>query len=171
MIPLIQEKSELYQKFIQVNKGPHGPTYLNDIGGLPNDIKVGEAMRDFTGEEISTNYAMNFSMANSQKRQEIILSKWGFSCQCKRCLEEKSDGIITNEIYEKFDQLKNEAKLLQNDYYNNPKKKFRMNKILEEAICYKEMYDLAREKNASRSFIINTIIDNGFDAAVQGKGI
>ena len=39
---------------------------------------------------------------------------------------------------------------------------------MKEIICHEEMYNLAKMKHVSRSFIIDHILDNGFDASVQG---
>ena len=80
------------------------------------------------------------------------------------CLEEKLDN--QDEIYEKFQQLKEEANQLLSD--SKEIESFQIDKICKEIFCYKEMYKLAKEKKAARSFIIYEILDNGFNAAVQG---
>ena len=114
------------------------------------------------GDEITVNYAMNHSMANLATRQEKLLN-WGFNCQCDRCIEEKSNDNDV-EVYKKFENFKMEVKKLKNEC----KKEFQPDKVIKEIICYEEMYNLAKIKHVSRSFIIDHILDNGFDASVQG---
>ena len=38
-----------------------------------------------------------------------------------------------------------------------------------EPPLFKEMYKLAKDKKASRMFIVNEILDDGFNASAQGK--
>ena len=44
----------------------------------------------------------------------------------------------------------------------------RLENIKKEVICHKEMYKLAKEKKAARIFIVHEILDDGFNASVQG---
>ena len=38
-----------------------------------------------------------------------------------------------------------------------------------EPPLFKEMYKLAKDKKASRMFIVNEILDDGFNASAQGR--
>ena len=38
-----------------------------------------------------------------------------------------------------------------------------------ELPLFKEMYKLAKDKKASRMFIVNEILDDGFNASAQGR--
>ena len=117
------------------------------------------------GEEITINYDdVELSMKTYKSRQDYLFLNWGFDCKCEMCLEEKLDN--QDEIYEKFQQLKEEANQLLSD--SKKIESFQIDKICKEIFCYKEMYKLAKEKKAARSFIIYEILDNGFNAAVQG---
>ena len=44
----------------------------------------------------------------------------------------------------------------------------RLENIKKEVVCHKEMYKLAKEKKAPRIFIVHEILDDGFNASVQG---
>ena len=71
-----------------------------------------------------------------------------------------------NGFYERYKELKQEVKQLK-DECKNPYN-FTLKKIMREMHCHKEMYEMAREKKASRSFIVNIILDEGFDVGAQG---
>ena len=50
---------------------------------------------------------------------------------------------------------------------NNPLQ-FGLENMRREVQCYKEMYELANQKQASILFILSDIIKKGFNAAAQG---
>lgn len=117
------------------------------------------------GEEITINYDdMELSMKSFKSRQDYLFLNWGFHCQCDMCHEEKLDN--QDEIYKKFQRLKQDANKLLSE--NKNLESLELEKICKEIFCYKEMYKLAKEKRAPRSFIVYEILDNGFNAAVQG---
>ena len=119
------------------------------------------------GEEITINYDdMELSMKSYKTRQNYLFLNWGFHCQCDMCQEEEIDANNLDEKYEKFQQLKQEANTLLSE--SKSLESFQLEKICKEIFCYKEMYKLAKEKKAPRSFIVYEILDNGFNAAVQG---
>ena len=116
------------------------------------------------GEEITINYIPHkISMKNFKTRQEILLNGWEFNCMCKLCMEE---GNSNDEKYEKFAKLQQEAEILSGDETNSWI--YQLEKIKKEVSCYKEMYKLAKEKNVSREYIINYILNPAVDAATQG---
>ena len=78
---------------------------------------------------------------------------------------QSASGYPVTEKYEKFEKLKIKAKELQE--MSNGSFPLLEN-VKEEILCYKEMYKLAKEKKASRIFILKEIMDKGFDAALQG---
>ena len=45
---------------------------------------------------------------------------------------------------------------------------FQYENTKKEIICYKEMYKLAKVKNTSKTLIVKEILEDGFNAAVQG---
>ena len=116
------------------------------------------------GEEITINYKpFEISMKNFKTRQEYLLDGWEFNCMCNLCKEE---GDSDDKNYEKFAKLQQEAEILSGDETNSWI--YQLEKIKKEVSCYKEMYKLAKEKNVSRLFIIDYILNPAFDAAVQG---
>ena len=96
-------------------------------------------------------------------RQQLLFDGWDFKCMCNLCVAE---GDSNNELYEKFEKLQQEAEVLGRDETNSWF--YQLEKIKKEVSCYKEMYKLAKEKNASRGFILTTILKHGFTAATQG---
>jgi len=112
-----------------------------------------------TGDEITVNYAWDHSMDNFETRQKNLLN-WGFECLCDRCNEEKLD--CDAELYMKFDGIKKEAKKIVDI------KGFSIEKVMKELNCYEELYKIAKGKKASWSFLIDSILDDGFNASVQG---
>ena len=116
------------------------------------------------GEEITINYLPHkISMKNVKTRQEYLLNGWKFNCMCNLCIEE---GDSSDEKYEEFAKLQEEAEILSGDETNSWI--YQLEKIKKEVSCYKEMYKLAKEKNVSREFIINYILNPAIDAATQG---
>ena len=116
------------------------------------------------GEEITINYKpTEISMKNFKTRQEYLLDGWEFNCMCNLCKEE---GDSDDKNYEKFAKLQQEAEILSGDETNSWI--YQLEKIKKEVSCYKEMYNLAKEKKVSREFIINYILNPAFGAATQG---
>ena len=116
------------------------------------------------GEEITINYnPTEISMKKFRARQQLLFDGWDFKCMCNLCAEE---GDSHNELYENFAKLRQEAEILGRDETNSWF--HQLEKIKKEVSCYKKMYKLAKEKNASRGFILTTILKHGFTAAAQG---
>merc|ERR1712156_372053 len=81
------------------------------------------------GEEITINYDdVELSMKTYKNRQDYLFLNWGFDCKCEMCLEEKLDN--QDEIYEKFQQLKEEANQLLSD--SKKIESFQIDKICKE---------------------------------------
>lgn len=117
------------------------------------------------GEEITINYSWKqVSMKNLKARQEFLLSNWGFKCCCDICQDEET--TTDNENYEHFERLKLQTEKLRK--VSNTPGSFRLTLIKKEVVCHKEMLKLAKEKRTSKAFIVNEILDSGFNAAVQG---
>ena len=89
---------------------------------------------------------------------------WKFNCNCPLCEEETEN--CQDEKYEKFETLKQDAEALF-EQSSNPFH-FGVENMRREVQLYKEMYKLAKEKQASRMFILSDILKEGFNAAVQG---
>ena len=118
------------------------------------------------GEEININYHWEgLSMRNLKTRQSLLHGKWGFKCCCDICKEE--EVTPDDEKYELFEKLNSEIKnCMQNQQRQD--RMARLETIKKELVCHKEMYKLAKNKKAPRTFIVNEILDDGFNAAVQG---
>jgi hypothetical protein len=117
------------------------------------------------GKEITVRYgSSNLEMKNFKIRQEHLWMGWKFNCCCPLCEEEAEN--CHDEKYENFESLKQEAETLFRQS-NNPLH-FGLDNMRREVQCYKEMYELAEEKQASRMFILSDIVKEGFNAAVQG---
>ena len=119
-----------------------------------------------TGEEITLSYNWKqLSMKDLKTRQNSLLFNWGFKCCCDICKEEEvkpDDGK-----YQLFEKLLQEVKkCMQNQQHKN--RNAHLENIKKEVICHKEMYKLAKDKRAPRTFIVNEILDDGFNASVQG---
>ena len=78
--------------------------------------------------------------------------------RCLLCEEEifKPD----DEKYEKFDKISEEVENLKSDRENYPIKDTH-EKLNREIFCYKEMYKFAKEKQASRQYLLNDILVPG----------
>lgn len=118
------------------------------------------------GEEITLTYNWKqLAMKNWKTRQDNLWYNWGFKCCCDVCKEEESNP--DQKTYQIYEQLQQEVrKCLENQ--KNQDKVARLDNIKREVTCHKEMYKLAKEKKASRMFIVNDILDDGFNAAAQG---
>ena len=118
------------------------------------------------GEEITINYHWEgLSMKDLDTRQELLLSKWGFKCCCQVCKDEEKHQETA--IYKSFEQLQlNVKECITNQ--RKPDSAGRLENIKKEVTCHKQMYKLAKDKKAPRTFIVNEILDDGFNAAVQG---
>ena len=117
------------------------------------------------GEEITVRYgSSHIEMKNLKTRQEYLSMCWKFDCNCPLCEEETEN--CQDEKYEKFELLKQEAEALF-EQSSNPFH-FGVENMKREVQLYKEMYKLAKEKQASRMFILSDILKEGFNAAVQG---
>ena len=115
------------------------------------------------GEEITVRYgSSHIIMKNLKTRQEYLSMGWKFNCDCPLCEEEAEN--CEDEKYEKFELLKQEAEALyeQSNIFQS------IGNMRREVQCYKEMYKLAKEKQATRIFILSDILKEGFNAAVQG---
>jgi len=122
--------------------------------------------RIYPGDEISINYGWKqISMKNLKMRQNFLLANWGFQCSCRLCQYEKLNHP-DEEKYENFAKLQQQSKKLLE--VAKTAGQVRLAIIKKEVTCYKEMYKLAEQKNCSKAFIVNEILDNGFNAAVQG---
>ena len=117
------------------------------------------------GEEITIRYgSSHIEMKNLLTRQEYLSMLWKFDCNCPLCEEETEN--CQDEKYEKFESLKQEAEALYQQ--SSHPFHFGVENMRREVQIYKEMYNLAKEKRASRMFILSSILTEGFNAAVQG---
>ena len=117
------------------------------------------------GEEITLNYAFkDVTMKSFKTRQKILLSNWGFHCCCHICKEGE------DEKYHMFEELQKEAQKLDmlKNLRSRTKSDQEIEKIRREVFCYKEMYKLAKEKNAGKLFILIYILEGGFNVALHG---
>ena len=65
-----------------------------------------------------------------------------------------------DEKYEEFDKISEEVKKLKSDREKNPTKNTQ-EKLNREIFCYKEMYKFAKEKQASRQYLLKDILVPG----------
>ena len=86
-------------------------------------------------------------MKNLKMRQNFLLADWGFQCSCRLCQYEKSNHP-DEEKYENFAKLQQQSKKLLE--VAKTAGQVRLAIIKKEVTCYKEMYKLAEEKNASK---------------------
>jgi len=122
------------------------------------------------GEEITINYRTSeISMKNYKTRQSFLFANWGFQCKCDLCEEE----IVNCEDakYDKFQELKKKQqeseRLRRQNEVKNPWI-FQLEKAKEEVKYFRQMYKLAKDKKASRIFILNSLINQAFETAAQG---
>ena len=114
-------------------------------------------------EEITVRYASShIEMKNLKIRKDYLSMHWKFNCDCPLCEEETEN--CQDDKYKKFELLKQEAEALyeQSNIFQS------IGNMRREVQCYKEMYKLAKEKQATRIFILSDILKEGFNAAVQG---
>ena len=123
-----------------------------DENKITEAIEIRAVSNIKAGDEITIKYAGQNDMKKLNTRRENFLKRWNFQCHCHLCEEETEK--CSDEKYEQFEKLKREATSPSN--------------IERKVQCYKEMYKLAKEKQASRSFILSDILDKGFYFAVQG---
>ena len=106
------------------------------------------------GEEITVRYgSSHIEMKNLKTRQEYLSMCWKFDCNCPLCEEETEN--CQDEKYEKFESLKQEAETLFEQ--SNNQFQFGVENMRREVQLYKEMYKLAKEKQASGMFILINI--------------
>ena len=145
--------------------GPNSQHFKNNEG----EMEIRATSKILEGQEITINYIS--SLENFKERQEFCLNL-GFVCSCEVCQDEE----ITNddEIYQKFQNLKDEAeKLFSNVTKDPPNPRVPSSFVktfdqIEKALtCQKQMYNLAKTKSAPKSFILN-LIDRAFIYASCG---
>ena len=117
---------------------PNANSYWNE----KNDIREIRAVSKIKkGEEIHISYIGAEGMMNLIARQMRFSSSYGFKCNCELCQSE----VLTNnnERYEKFEMLKQEAKLFIQKY-EQPSLTYQQKKdfTINEISCYRKMYKL-----------------------------
>ena len=118
------------------------------------------------GEEVTLTYNWKqLAMKDVKTRQDNLWYNWGFKCCCDTCQEEIKSEDKTYKIYEK---LQEEIKSCLKKQSVIKDKVERLENIKKEVFCHKQLYKLAKDKKASRMFIVNEILDDGFNAAAQG---
>jgi len=127
------------------------------------------------GEEITINYRTSeISMKCYKTRQSFLFSNWGFQCKCDLCEEEKAN--CEDAKYIKFEELKklqqkSSEKSRQIDSETETDEFemiFQLERTKKEVDYYKEMYKIAKEKKASRIFILKTLLNQAFETAARG---
>ena len=107
-------------------------------------------------------------------RQSFLFSNWGFQCKCDLCEEEKVN--CEDAKYKKFEELKKlQQKSLEKSRQIDPEMEtdefemiFQLERTKKEVDYYKEMYKIAKEKKASRIFILKTLLNQAFETAARG---
>ena len=107
-------------------------------------------------------------------RQSFLFSNWGFHCKCDLCEEEKAN--CEDAKYKKFEELKklqqkSSEKSRQIDSETETDEFemiFQLERTKKEVDYYKEMYKIAKEKKASRIFILKTLLNQAFETAARG---
>ena len=111
------------------------------------------------GQEITISY--HHTMKNVKERQKFC-QKFGFICTCELCQDEEIKN--DDETYEKFQNLEEESKnafAKFNSIGNN------LDQIEKALACQKQMFNLAKNKKAPKSFMLK-IIDRAFFYASCG---
>ena len=109
-----------------------------------------------------------------------MFARWNFICCCELCQDEEIND--DNASYERFKILEEEAEKMDKKQYTInfhylEKGNCGSSECLEEKYelllkwiaCHKQMYNLARAKRASKSFIL-AILTKGFGGGVMGLG-
>ena len=125
-------------------------SHRDEEAGDKGKLKVRATEKILKGQEITITYTEP-AMKNVKDRQKIC-HNFGFICTCKLCQEEEIKN--DNEIYEKFQNLKEET---ENAYANFGDS--RNLDQLEKALAgQKQMYNLARNKKAEKPFMIDLLV-------------
>ena len=130
--------------------------------------KVRATEKILKGQEITIDYAM-FSMNNVKERQKIC-HEFGFICTCELCQEEEIKN--DNEIYEKFQNLKEET---ENAYRIRdiaaPLLNFcdseNLDQLEKALASQKQMFNLAKNKKAHKYFMYD-LVAKSVDYAMIG---
>ena len=145
--------------------GPNSQHFKNNEG----EMEIRATSNILEGQEITISYIS--SLENFKERQEFCLNL-GFVCSCEVCQNEEINN--DDEIYQKFQNLKDEAeKLFSNVTKDPPNPRVPSSFVktfdqIEKALtCQKQMYNLAKNKRAPKSFILN-LIDRAFIYASCG---
>jgi hypothetical protein len=77
-----------------------------------------------------------------------------------------TDQGVEDKNYDKFEELKQEADQLSKE--SKDPLTFELEKVKREVVCRKEMYKMAKEKNVSKYFILDSILKGGVYAAARG---
>ena len=145
--------------------GPNSQHFKNNEG----EMEIRATSNILEGQEITISYIS--SLENFKERQEFCLNL-GFVCSCEVCQNEEINN--DDEIYQKFQNLKDEAETSFSNVTNDPPnprvpssfvKTF--DQIEKALTCQKQMYNLAKTKSAPKSFILN-LIDRAFIYASCG---
>jgi len=122
-----------------------------------------------SGDEITINYhKVETGLIKKAERQEILLEYWGFECHCPVCEEEETSDTKAND--EKYDYYENCKKVAEAfcGARNRDKTKMTHENLKKEIFCYKEMYKMAKEKKASRQYLLKHICEEGWQTALCG---
>ena len=135
----------------------------NDDG----DMIIRATFKIKVGEEIAINVdPVGSGMKNKKARHDEL----GFICLCELCKEEDINN--DDETYKKFQKLQKETEKARLSYFDEKITPHRVFDFIEKAIsCQKQMYNLAENKKASKTFILAEISFECFASAVYGYNV
>ena len=113
------------------------------------------------GQEITISYSTNdIAMINVKERQKFC-HEFGFICTCELCQEEEIKN--DNEIYEKFQNLKEET---ENAYANFCDSE-NLDQLEKALAGQKQMFNLAKNKKAHK-YLMYDLVAKSVDYALIG---
>ena len=116
------------------------------------------------GEEITMNYHLSHylkgELKNLPERKKLCQNE-GFVCSCELCKEEEINN--DNEIYKKFQNVKDEADKIK-ALLRGPFEMLVTFELIEKVIaCQKQMYNLAKNKKAPKMWLLVILHEAFYD--------
>jgi predicted CopG family antitoxin len=117
--------------------GPNSQHFTNDEG----EMEIRATSKILEGQEITISYID--AMKNFKERRECC-HKFGFVCSCELCQEEEIKN--DDEIYQKFQNLKDEAEKSYSNFLEVSTFKKKSDHIEKALGCQNKMYSVSAEK-------------------------
>ena len=101
-------------------------------------------------------------MKGYKERQNYLKNIWKFDCYCDLCQREENDN--NDSDYVKYGQIEQECQKIE----ANVSDMVYPESYIKLCHLYKQLYQLAKNKNCPRTFIVQKILRGGFQAAFSG---